>query len=85
MSSRGEQDQSGSTRMEGQTTDHTEAPRQTTCDDMRRMNQLLQGRFLPPDYQQILYNQFKYYQQGTSTVTAYTESSIGYHPIVIYP
>jgi len=39
----------------------------------RRMKQLLQGKFLSPDYQQILYNQFEYCQQGTRTVMAYTE------------
>jgi len=26
---------------------------------LKHMKQLLQGRFLPPDYQQILYNQFE--------------------------
>jgi len=39
----------------------------------RRMKQLLQGRFLSPDYQQILYNQFEQYRQDTRTATTYTE------------
>ena len=39
----------------------------------RRMKQLLQGRFLPPDYQQILYNQFEYCQQGNMTIMTYSE------------
>jgi len=39
----------------------------------RCMKQLLQGRFLPPDYQQIIYNQFEHCQQGVRIVTAYTE------------
>ena len=38
----------------------------------QHMKQVLQGRFLLLDYQQILYNQFEYCQQGTRTVTAYT-------------
>jgi len=37
------------------------------------MKQLLKGRFLPSDYQQILYNQFEKCRQGMRTVTAYME------------
>jgi len=32
--------------------------RQATRDDVEGHEHLLQGRFLPPDYQQIFYNQF---------------------------
>ena len=39
----------------------------------RRMKQVLQGIFLLPDYQQILYNQFEQCKLGTKTVAAYTE------------
>jgi len=39
----------------------------------RRMKQLLNGRFLSPDYKQILNNQFEQYKQGTRTVIAYME------------
>ena len=39
----------------------------------RRMTQLLQGKFIPPNYQQILYNKFEYYKQGTTIVAAYAE------------
>ena len=38
-----------------------------------RHMKLLQGRFLLPDYQYILYNQFEQYIQGTRTLVAYTE------------
>ena len=34
----------------------------------RRMRHLPQGRFLPPDYQQIFYNQFEQYRHGTRIV-----------------
>ena len=37
------------------------------------MKQLLQGKFLPPVYQQIFYNQFEHCQQDTSTITTYVE------------
>jgi len=37
------------------------------------MKQLLQGRFLSLDYQQILYNQFEHCKQGTRIVAAYTK------------
>ena len=40
---------------------------------LRRMKQLLQGRFLPSDYQQILYNQFEQCRHGTKTVAAFTQ------------
>ncbi|XP_020245285.1 uncharacterized protein LOC109823419 [Asparagus officinalis] len=39
----------------------------------RRMKQLLRARFLPPDYQQILYNQFEQCHQGVGSVSTYTE------------
>ena len=39
----------------------------------RNTKQLLQGRFLPPDYQQIFYNQFEHCKQSTRTIAAYTE------------
>ena len=41
-----------------------------TC---RHMKQLLQGRFLLPDYQQIFHNQFEQCRKGTRTVATYTE------------
>ena len=37
------------------------------------MKQLLQSRFLPPDYQHILYNQFEQCRQGTRIVVVYAE------------
>ena len=37
------------------------------------MKQLLKGRFLPLDYQQILYNQFQHCKQVTRTDATYTE------------
>ena len=39
----------------------------------RLMKQLLKGRFLLPDYQQILYDQFKHGHQCTRIVAIYTE------------
>ena len=39
----------------------------------RCVKQLLQGRLLSPDYQQIFYNQFEQYRQSMRTMTTYME------------
>jgi len=41
---------------------HEKTSRQATRDDVKVHKQLLQGIFFSPDYQQILYNQFKHCQ-----------------------
>ena len=51
----------------------------------RCVKQLLQGRFFPPDHQQILYNQFEHCKQGIRTVAAYMKNSIASPRDVNYP
>ena len=37
------------------------------------MKKLLKTQFLPPDYEQILYQQYKNYKQLSRSISAYTE------------
>jgi len=47
------------------------------------MKKFLQGRFIPLDYQQIIYNQFEQCMQGTKIVSANTKEFIASHRDVI--
>lgn len=38
-----------------------------------KMKQLLQGHFLPTEYEQILYLQYQHYSQGARSISAYSE------------
>jgi len=37
------------------------------------MRRILQGKFLPPDYHQLLFKQLESYSQGNRTITVYTD------------
>jgi len=57
----------------GPITNHRETSRQTNHDSMETHEATHSRQISPPDYQQIMYNQFEHCQQGTRTVTTYTE------------
>ena len=55
------------------TAKHPYATRQTTHKNLKADEMTLQGKFLPPDYHQILFEQLKSCSQRNRTVATYAE------------